>query len=196
MDALLVTVAAAGMFFYLNAPPGKEFRPADDIEMMSSGGVRVRVREGESAGSVGHRLKDALLIRSELLWNIASRLDKDYIKQGVYRVTEPMPLTALYRLLKTGRDEMVRVTVPEGVTLTKMARILENAGIVTADDFLAAAHDPVFLAEYHIPADSAEGYLFPDTCFFPQGYPVPSPLPIHKSTIHHTRGKNDGRHTF
>jgi UPF0755 protein len=169
---LIVAGAGTGIFCYLNAPADKEFRPVDGIEVMANGDVRIRVREGESAGSVGSRLEDALLIRSGLLWNIVSRFDKDYIKQGVYFVTEPMQLTALYNLLKTGRDEMVRVTIPEGVTLTKMARILENAGIVTVDDFLAAAHDPVFLAEYHIPANSAEGYLFPDTYFFSQDYPA------------------------
>jgi UPF0755 protein len=75
-------------------------------------------------------------------------------------------------LLKTGRQEMVRVTVPEGVTLSKAARIMESGGICAAADFLAAASDPEFLAEYHIPAASAEGYLFPDTYLFPQGYPA------------------------
>jgi UPF0755 protein len=169
---LIAAGAGAGTFFYLNAPPDKEFRPVDGIDTAVGGEIRIRVREGESAGSVGARLEDALLIRSGFLWNVVSRFDKGFIKQGVYLVTEPMPLTALYSLLKTGREEMVRVTIPEGVTLSKMARILENAGIVTADDFLATAHDPAFLAEYHIPAASAEGYLFPDTYLFPQGYPA------------------------
>ncbi|MDR1230967.1 MAG: endolytic transglycosylase MltG [Spirochaetaceae bacterium] len=169
---LLVTAAGAGVFFWLNAPPDKAFRSVDGIEVMSNGDVRIRVREGESAGSVGNRLEDALLIRSGFLWNIVSRFDKDFIKQGVYLVSEPMPLTDLYKLLKTGRDEMVRVTIPEGVTLSKMARILEDADIVPAAEFLAAARDPAFLDEYHIPAASAEGYLFPDTYFFPQGYPA------------------------
>jgi UPF0755 protein len=169
---LFATAAVAGIFFYLNAPPDKTFRPVDGIKAMSNGDVRIRVREGESAGSVGNRLEDALLIRSGLLWNIVSRFDGDFIKQGVYLVSEPMPLTDLYRLLKTGRDEIVRVTIPEGVTLSKMARILEDADIVPADEFLAAARDPAFLDEYHIPASSAEGYLFPDTYFFPLGYPA------------------------
>jgi UPF0755 protein len=170
--ALLVTAAAAGIFFYLNAPLDREFRPVDGIEAAGNGAARVRVREGESAGSVGRRLEDALLIRSGFLWNIVSRFDRGYVKQGVYLVTEPMTLTALYGLLKTGREEMVRITIPEGVTLSKMARILENAGIVPADDFIAVAHDPKFLDEYHIPSASAEGYLFPDTYFFPEDYPA------------------------
>jgi UPF0755 protein len=130
------------------------------------------VREGESAGSVGQRLEDALLIRSGFLWNVVSRLDKEHIRQGVYVVGEPLPLTAVHALLKTGRQEMVRVTVPEGATLSKAARIMESSGICAVADFLAAASDPEFLAEYHIPAASAEGYLFPDTYLFPQGYPA------------------------
>jgi UPF0755 protein len=170
--AFLVAAAGGGIFFYLNAPPDKGFRPTDGISVTSGGEARVEVREGESAGSVGRRLEDALLIRSRFLWNVLGRLDKEFIRQGVYVVTEPMPLTSLRDLLKTGRQEMVRVTVPEGVTLSKMARLLENGAICAADDFLAAASDPAFLAEYHIPADSAEGYLFPDTYLFPRGYPA------------------------
>jgi UPF0755 protein len=170
--ALIVTAAGVGIFFWLNTPPDRAFRPVDGIDTADSGEIRIRVREGESAGSVGARLEDALLIRSHFLWNIVSRFDKDFIKQGVYLMAEPMPLTELYSLLKTGREEIVRVTIPEGVTLSKMARILENARVVTAGDFLAAAHDAALLAEYHIPAESAEGYLFPDTYFFPQDYPA------------------------
>ncbi|MDR1470436.1 MAG: endolytic transglycosylase MltG [Spirochaetaceae bacterium] len=170
--ALLLAAAAGGIFFYLNAPPDKAFRPTDGISVTAEGEARIEVREGESAGSVGQRLEDALLIRSAFLWNILSRLDEDHIRQGVYVVAEPLSLTATRALLKTGRQEMVRITVPEGVTISKTARILESGGICTADEFLAAASDPEFLAEYHIPADSAEGYLFPDTYLFPRGYPA------------------------
>jgi UPF0755 protein len=67
---------------------------------------------------------------------------------------------------------MVRITVPEGVTLSKTARILQDGGICTADEFLAAASDPEFLAEYDILAGSAEGYLFTDTYLFPKDYPA------------------------
>ncbi|MDR0637953.1 MAG: endolytic transglycosylase MltG [Spirochaetaceae bacterium] len=169
---LLLVAAAGGFFFYLNTPPGKEFRPTDGVSVTDEGEARVEVHEGESAGSVGQRLEDALLIRSAFLWNILSRLDEDHIRQGVYVVTGPLSLTAMRALLKTGRQEMVRITIPEGVTISKTARILENGGICAADDFLAAASDPKFLAEYHIPAESAEGYLFPDTYLFPRGYPA------------------------
>jgi UPF0755 protein len=170
--ALLLAAAAGGLFLYLNAPPGKDYRPADGISVTERGDIRIEVREGESAGSVGQRLEDALLIRSALLWNALNRLDEDPIKQGVYVVTGPLSLTATRALLKTGHQELVRITVPEGVTLSKTARILEAGGICAPDDFLAAASDPAFLAEYHISAASAEGYLFPDTYLFPRNYPA------------------------
>jgi UPF0755 protein len=37
---------------------------------------------------------------------------------------------------------------------------------------LAAAASPVLLARLNVPAENLEGYLFPDTYFFPPGYPA------------------------
>jgi UPF0755 protein len=66
----------------------------------------------------------------------------------------------------------MRVTVPEGLTLKKTARLLEEADICPADEFLAAANDPEITALYHIPGASMEGYLYPDTYLFPPQYPA------------------------
>ena len=55
------------------------------------------------------------------------------------------------------------MTVREGLTWWQTADVLEQAGLVRADDFRDVIHDPAFLRHYGIPFESAEGFLMPDT---------------------------------
>jgi UPF0755 protein len=79
---------------------------------------------------------------------------------------------AIRDILVSGRQLLVRVTVPEGFTLRKTAAALESAGITTAADFLAAASSPELLKTFGIPVSTFEGYLYPDTYFFPRNFPA------------------------
>lgn len=54
-------------------------------------------------------------------------------------------------------------TVREGLTWWQVGALMEEAGLATAEEFAAAVRDPELLAKYAIPADTAEGYLFPET---------------------------------
>ena len=56
--------------------------------------------------------------------------------------------------------------MPEGLTLRQIARLVEQAGLGTAESFDRAARDPELLARYAVPAQSAEGFLFPETYKF------------------------------
>jgi UPF0755 protein len=72
----------------------------------------------------------------------------------------------------SGNQALCKVTVPEGYTLTQVASLLERLGVTKRLDFLAAVRAPALLAALGIQAPSAEGYLFPDTYFFPADYPA------------------------
>jgi UPF0755 protein len=58
------------------------------------------------------------------------------------------------------------VTLREGGTMFDFAEALEEAGVVSAEAFLAACRDPGRTARFGIPAADAEGFLFPDTYRF------------------------------
>jgi UPF0755 protein len=66
----------------------------------------------------------------------------------------------------------VKVTVPEGWTSTKIARLLEEKQIVSAQDFLSIVQHPAALGAVGQGLDSLEGRLFPDTYLFPLGTPA------------------------
>jgi UPF0755 protein len=168
---LLAAALGTAALMNLNAPPGSA--PVDTAGIgVTEGGAIVEIRDGESSASAGRRLYDAGIIKSVLFWDVLSRLETGYIKAGVYRIDLPVSQIALRRILRQGRQELFRVTVPEGVTLRKTAAILEAAGICDAASFLEAASDGALLGEYRVPGRSMEGYLYPDTYLFEARYPA------------------------
>ncbi len=75
-------------------------------------------------------------------------------------------------------DLTVRITFPEGFTVAEIAARLEENGVCSAEDFMAEANNPDYLADYGIEIDEPgerafllEGYIFPDTYDFykPEG---------------------------
>lgn len=62
----------------------------------------------------------------------------------------------------TGRGS-ARVIVPEGFNHVQLSERLEQAGVCDAEDFRRAVRDAAQARALGIPADSAEGYLFPAT---------------------------------
>ena len=182
--ALCIGLAAAGIIVYYNGPPPLELPITGDgitddgrglpdaVYGEARDAIRFEVRRGESAQSVGQRLADAGIIRSRYFWAALCRFDTEPVKIGTYRLELPASQMAIHRILVSGKQILMRVTVPEGLTLKKTARLMEETGVCTTSDFLDAAFDPAMTALYQIPGDSMEGYLFPDTYLFPPEYPA------------------------
>lgn len=67
----------------------------------------------------------------------------------------------------------VRVTFPEGTTVSQVALLLEENGVCSASEFMAEANNPLNIGDYGFeipnPEERAflfEGYVFPDTYEF------------------------------
>ncbi len=135
-------------------------------------GILFTVRSGESASEVALRLEREGLIRSRFVFRAFARLfgAEGGLKAGVYLIKPGTDARAVLTLLVSGKQALARVTVPEGASLSRVASILEDAGVVKAEEFLAASRDLALLSELKIPSLSLEGYLFPDTYFLPRGY--------------------------
>ena len=175
--SLLTVSALLFAVIYYNAPVQpvqNQFAPPqiDGITQNQDGTFFIEVRRGESAQSVGRRLESAGLIRDRHFWNLLFRLDSEHLKIGTYRLEGGESQLAIKNLLVSGRQILHKVTIPEGVTLLRASRILEEAGICSAQDFLLAAKDPETVSHYRIPGNSMEGYLFPDTYLFPSEFPA------------------------
>ena len=171
--ALLLCAIVLGTAAFFNSPPEEQplvFEEAMRLE--DDGALFLEIRSGETAQSVGRRLKNANVIRNRYFWNVLFRIDGEFIKTGSYRIELPANQTKIRSILTSGEQLLVRVTIPEGVTLKKTARILEEEGVCSEVEFLAAANSREILETYRVPGPSMEGYLFPDTYLFPLGYPA------------------------
>ncbi|MDR2403151.1 MAG: endolytic transglycosylase MltG [Spirochaetaceae bacterium] len=168
--ALFLGLVIALLATYCNAPPASPPPKAvqnNSLYIDEEGYVFIEVRNGESAMSVGRRLEEAGLIKTRYFWNILSRLYPEFIKTGMYRVNYPASQTEIRSVLVSGKQILTKLTIPEGVTLGKIARFLADAGICDAEAFRAAASDPEIRRVYHVPGPTMEGYLYPDTYLFP-----------------------------
>ncbi len=128
--------------------------------------VLYTVRKGSSILSIASSLQDKGLVRSAFLATVLTRIRPYSVKAGTYRLSPAMRTESILRKLHDGRQESVRITIPEGLTITKTALQFDEAGIVPAEDFIAACRKREILDQFDIPARSAEGFLFPDTYTF------------------------------
>jgi UPF0755 protein len=174
---ILIAAAALGAAVYFNSPPEDPrikgvFNETEGVRISEEGDIYFEVKKGESAQSAGIRLERAGLIKSRYFWQLLCRYDREFIKSGTYQLEIPASQMAIHKILVSGKQLLTRVTIPEGVTLSKAAAILEEAGICPSSDFLEAAEDAETTGRYRIPNQTMEGYLFPDTYLFPAGYPA------------------------
>ncbi|MDP3178414.1 MAG: endolytic transglycosylase MltG, partial [Spirochaetaceae bacterium] len=89
---------------------------------------------------------------------------------GTYELQNGMSARSILDLFVAGRQALVRFTLPEGFTIRQAAALLDRKGIAEASDFISASNSPELLADFGIPAASLQGYLFPDTYYFPMAY--------------------------
>lgn len=136
------------------------------------------VESGEYLPDIAARLEAQHLIKSALYMRILAKLDKteNSFKSGQYSISAAMTPRQIQNLIVAGSGINIKVTIPEGITLNRIAAILEEADLAKADEFIAAAHDKELLAKYFITADSAQGYIFPDSYLFQKGLPAKTVL--------------------
>jgi UPF0755 protein len=131
------------------------------------------VLPGQGLKQTAAFLKAEGLISDEMRFTLLARLeDKDkLIKAGEYFLSTTMAPRQILGQLVEGRVHLYRLTIPEGYTLVQIAAAVGDAGLAPAAAFLAAARRPEVADHHGIPADTLEGYLFPDTYYFPRGLP-------------------------
>lgn len=160
---LLIAVALAGMWGWrllIESPP---------IARAAMPTVEFRVEPGEGMGSVARRLAAEDLVVSARRFRLLARVrgvDRG-VHAGTYRLAHGVDPRRLLDDLVAGRVLLVRLTVPEGWRLDRITEEVESALEVPAEEFTAAVQDPELLKR--VGATSLEGYLYPDTYFFPDG---------------------------
>ena len=164
---LLVGGAAAGYLWYSIEKPYGTF---------SSDGVFVDVPHGASSRGVARLLEQNGVIRSAIGFEIyARRHPRRTLQAGEYFFSHPASGKDVYWTIANGNIYERPFTVREGETMFDIARNLEAAKFITADDFLAAAKNPEIIRDLAPHAKTLEGFLFPATYQLPR-HPVATEL--------------------
>ena len=160
----IIVCAAAGLIFELRIYADT---PAN---VNTSPNVIINVRPGQTLRTTADILQQANLIKSRLKFILIARvkgLDK-HLKAGEYLLSAAMPPRQILETIVKGAVKLHKLTVPEGYSIPQIAVLVENAKFGSKIDFIEAATDTVLTRKNGIEAASFEGYLFPDTYFFPR----------------------------
>jgi len=133
-------------------------------------GKVIKIESGASVGEVAVMLKKEGIIRSQSLFRIFLRLsgsDKK-IQAGTYKFKPGIGLAEIIDMLRNGKTATVQVTIPEGSTTRAIAEILDKAGVCKKQEFILSAGNTSLAKNAGLPAGNFEGFLFPDTYFFPE----------------------------
>jgi UPF0755 protein len=132
--------------------------------------VVITIPAGQPLKTTAEALFKNGIITSPFKFDMVARL-KGYdkrLKAGEYALSATMaPIQILEKLVK-GEVELYKLTVPEGFNLYQIADLVAQAGFAQNSSFIEAATDASLAHKNGIPAETLEGYLFPETYYFPK----------------------------
>ncbi len=131
----------------------------------------VEIPKGTSFKDVAKRLEEKGLIRSKEIFYLLAWYKKQagLIKAGEYKLSPSMTPEKILQILVSGKVVQHLVTIPEGYNMFQIADLLQRASLAKKSTFLSVVTDKEFLKHLDIQAESAEGYLFPDSYFLSKG---------------------------
>ena len=129
----------------------------------------VSIDPGMTSREIAKILNEAELIQSPILFQAITKLARvdNKLKAGTYKLSPGMGTVGIVRALAQGKVELIRFTIPEGISIRELADLLEAKGLVSKERFLylATGEDQDFkVVEGDMEfSGNLEGYLFPDT---------------------------------
>jgi len=138
-----------------------------------SGGEEIfEIDKGEGNVDIASRLADHGLVSNRFYFYYYLRTHGflNRIIPGDYKLSGNMTIPEIASAIADPKESFIKVTFPEGLTISEMGEILEKNGF-SKGEFLKSAGDPsIFKEKYPFLRDenikTLEGYLFPDTYFF------------------------------
>lgn len=103
---------------------------------------------------------------TSVLINAGLRITSRSILPGWYHIDSTTSAWGVARMLVTGRREpLVKVTIPEGYTIDRIARRLSARAEIDSASFVSWCCADSVRRRYGVQAPSMEGFLMPDTYF-------------------------------
>ncbi len=134
--------------------------------------ARVHVPGGASLSSIANILEDNSVIRSPLAFKVITKIRglENSLRAGDYVIPPGESLWETVSLMTTGRGDMLRFTIPEGLTAKQVVeRICGALEGIDRERLLALVSGDSLARELGLEVPRLIGYLFPETYFVPPG---------------------------
>jgi UPF0755 protein len=156
----VVSVGAIGLWYQRNVdPPGK---PGAE--------VAITVAPGMSTGEIGALLERRGVISSAKVFHYYVKFNGlGTVEAGDYTLHQREAMATVVKTLEGGAkvDKGIPLTIPEGLTLPEVAKLVGTLPGRSADKFLQVAAGGTVRSRYQAPGvTSLEGLLLPETYFF------------------------------
>lgn len=129
------------------------------------------IERGSGAKSLAEDLKEEGIIQKKTAFLLGHSLfySQKTIKAGEYVFEVPLSIQKILSIITEGKIHLHPVTIPEGLTRLEIASHLETIGFAEQQAFMTASEDTGAVSGIDHEAQDLEGYLFPETYFFPKG---------------------------
>ncbi|MFY3791019.1 endolytic transglycosylase MltG [Ureibacillus sp. MALMAid1270] len=146
--------------------------------------IDVEIPIGSSLTTISNILQEKGIVKDARIFKYYTKFKNESdFQAGNYSLTQSMTLDEIIESLKTGRvyrEPVFTLTVPEGLTLEQIAKIIEKNTVYSADEFLNKVTDskfienmmgtyPELITEEVLDGNiryALEGYLYPATYSF------------------------------
>lgn len=130
--------------------------------------ILVEVEPDKNFRDICRQLEEKGVINHWWSVEILARLKKsdNSIAAGEYEVSPSMAPREVLAKLSSGEVFKRKVVVKEGMSIWEIGILIDQAGLMSQQEFDNAIADPRLLAEAGISAPSFEGYIYPETYSF------------------------------
>ena len=147
------------------------------LDRLDENTVKINIPANPTIEQISEELYDKGVIKEKVFFSLYSNLtgNSQYFTQGKYEIKTNMDYEAIINYLQSmaNRTDTVKVTIPEGESVLRIAEILKEAKVLSdVDRFLELCNSDYFDEDYDFIRDikngdkryyKLEGYLFPDT---------------------------------
>ena len=147
-----------GLFYYQASRPASEKNQTMIFE----------IQPGMTLKQVALELSRQGLIRSPSAFQAIAYIQakQKQVMVGEFSLSPSMPPSKILLQITSGKTILHPVTIPEGYRITEIATLLHSEGLADKEFFIRQTRDKSLIRPLGIPADSLEGYLFPETYHF------------------------------
>ena len=133
--------------------------------------TEVKIKFGTSPDSIAVMLERAKVIDSaqRFRWALKLMNKGDALRAGHFRLPYPLSNKKAILALTEGPQILTKVTIPEGVTIKRIAAIFRKEMGLDSLRFVRLTRDSSFVKRFNLDTSELEGYLLPETYLFPYG---------------------------